>query len=315
MKIAMGFEIGLAFQASVVKMLNLNPVSRKQLKNLDLISFKMSEFIFFRQILWTCWIRPCLLPIYFTIWSNHGLWSIGRNERPDIWHAKCILATFRINYRLVTICWFSSLLVPFWLNEMVRFWVSSHFLGKHGRNGLKFGMLIMYADHLHNWLDYGHGLINFFNFGELLLMKRVKYGLSGYFSENARYEWPGIWHADISDHLQTDHILVSATNFDESSTWWKRAENVFTIVLTMIRRNCYYLGILSQAWNLIMFVNRKMEINVEWGVQAFFPKNISDALHWVLSSFINISTHAALLHRVMLFGSLSFCSSSCFDHK
>ena len=183
MKIAMGFEIGLAFQASVVKVLNLNPVSRKQLKNLDLISFKMSEFIFFRQILWTFWIRPCLLPIYFTIWSNHGLWSIGRNERPDIWHAKCILATFRINYRLVTICWFSSLLVPFWLNEMVRFWVSSHFLGKHGRNVLKFGMLIMYADHLHNWLDYGHGLFNFSNFGELLLMKQVKYGLSGYFSE------------------------------------------------------------------------------------------------------------------------------------
>ena len=38
------------------------------------------------------------------------------------------------------------------------------FLKTHGRNGLKLGML-MYSEHLHNWFDFDHGLLNFPHFG------------------------------------------------------------------------------------------------------------------------------------------------------
>ena len=38
----------------------------------------------------------------------------------------------------------------------------------HERNGLQFGML-MYPDHLQNWLDYGHGLLIFFPLAPLQL--------------------------------------------------------------------------------------------------------------------------------------------------
>ena len=37
----------------------------------------------------------------------------------------------------------------------------------HGGNGLKFYML-MYLDHLQNWLVYDHGLLIFYNFGAIL---------------------------------------------------------------------------------------------------------------------------------------------------
>ena len=53
------------------------------------------------------------------------------------------------------------ILTLFWLSERVKFGVSGHFPETHGGNGLKFCML-MYLDHLQNWLVYGHGLLIFF---------------------------------------------------------------------------------------------------------------------------------------------------------
>ena len=49
--------------------------------------------------------------------------------------------------------------------------------------------------HLQNWLVYGHGLVIWHYFD---LVKRVKFGVSGHFLENAWREWPEILHADVS---------------------------------------------------------------------------------------------------------------------
>ena len=67
----------------------------------------------------------------------------------------------------------------------------------HGGIGLKFYML-MYLDHLQNWLVHGCGLLIFLILALFYLVKRVRFGVSGHFPENARREWPGILHADIS---------------------------------------------------------------------------------------------------------------------
>ena len=67
-------------------------------------------------------------------------------------------------------------------------------LRMHGGISLKLHML-MYLDHLQNWLVYGHGLVIFLI---LDLVKRVKFGVSGYFLENAWRKWPEILHADES---------------------------------------------------------------------------------------------------------------------
>ena len=69
----------------------------------------------------------------------------------------------------------------------------------HSGNGLKFCML-MYLDHLQNWLVYGHGLLIFLNLaGFFHLVKWVKFGVSGHFlPENPLRKWPGILHADVS---------------------------------------------------------------------------------------------------------------------
>ena len=42
-------------------------------------------------------------------------------------------------------------------------WFLGFLLRTRGRSGLKFGML-MYPDHLQNWLDFGHGLLIFIIF-------------------------------------------------------------------------------------------------------------------------------------------------------
>ena len=121
----------------------------------------------------------------------------------------------------------------------------------HGGIGLKFYMLL-YLDHLQNWLVYGHGLLIFLILALFLLsetgqiwgfrafpgermevmawnfaywcivttfrndklwvtvcwllsfwhyfdlVKRVKFGVSGHFLENAWREWPEIWYAAVS---------------------------------------------------------------------------------------------------------------------
>ena len=59
-------------------------------------------------------------------------------------------------------------------------------LGTYKRCGLKFGMLV-YPCHLQNWLDYGHGLFIFLIYGQIYLVKLVRFGVSGHFPE--AYVW------------------------------------------------------------------------------------------------------------------------------
>ena len=52
-------------------------------------------------------------------------------------------------------------LVSFWLSETGQIWGLRAFPGdRMGGNGLKF-RLLMYADHMQNWLDYNNGLLSF----------------------------------------------------------------------------------------------------------------------------------------------------------
>ena len=57
------------------------------------------------------------------------------------------------------------------------------FFKMHDRNGLKFYML-MYPDHLWNWLYFGHDLLIFLILVAFWLVKQVKFVVSGYFLEN-----------------------------------------------------------------------------------------------------------------------------------
>ena len=67
----------------------------------------------------------------------------------------------------------------------------------HGGNGLKFYTL-MYLEPLQNRLVYGLGLLIILILALLWLSKRVKFGVSGHFLENALREWPKIWYAAVS---------------------------------------------------------------------------------------------------------------------
>ena len=66
-----------------------------------------------------------------------------------------------------------------------------------GGNGLKFCML-MYLDHLQNWLVYGHGLLIFVILAFFNLVKWVRFGVSGHFLENPLRKWAEIFYADVS---------------------------------------------------------------------------------------------------------------------
>ena len=67
----------------------------------------------------------------------------------------------------------------------------------HRGNGLKFCML-MYLDHIQNWLVLGYGLLVFVNWHIFDSVKRVKFGVSRHFLENTYREWPEMWYAAVS---------------------------------------------------------------------------------------------------------------------
>ena len=61
---------------------------------------------------------------------------------------------------MVTICWIFFFWRFFYSLEQVKFGVSEHLHDNAWGNGLKCCML-MYPYHHQNWLDYGHGMLNF----------------------------------------------------------------------------------------------------------------------------------------------------------
>ena len=72
----------------------------------------------------------------------------------------------------------------------------------------------MDLENLQNWLDYGHGLLNFPLW--LHFDKRVKFGVSGQFLENAWREWPEIVYADVS-WLPAELISLWSWSVDSSN--------------------------------------------------------------------------------------------------
>ena len=63
-------------------------------------------------------------------------------------------------------------------------------------NGLEFDML-MYPDHLQNWLDFGHLLLIFLILASFWLNETGQICKFWTFSGNAREEWPDLWHAGV----------------------------------------------------------------------------------------------------------------------
>ena len=87
----------------------------------------------------------------------------------------------------------------------------------HGGNGLKYGMLL-YPDHIQNWLDYGYGLVIFLFLVLFWLGERVKFGVFRHFVKNPLRKWPEILLADVS-WLLSELIrlwlqFVDFSNFD-----------------------------------------------------------------------------------------------------
>ena len=76
----------------------------------------------------------------------------------------CILTTVRTDQILVTVCWYSSFWRHFDLVEQVKFGVSGIFFRTHGKNGLKFDIL-MYLDW--NWFTFGSWSVGFPHFGTI----------------------------------------------------------------------------------------------------------------------------------------------------
>ena len=67
----------------------------------------------------------------------------------------------------------------------------------HERYGLKFGMLV-YPDHLQNWLNLPRGLLIFPFWPNFDLVEGVKFGIFGHSWENTWKQWSGIRRSDIS---------------------------------------------------------------------------------------------------------------------
>ena len=91
---------------------------------------------------------------------------------------------------------------------------------RNGRKSLKFCML-MYPDHLQNWLDFGHGSLIFMSFrSHIYLLKQAKFWFSRHLPENTQREWPKILHADLSWPLSELIIFLSCSvDFPHYGHW------------------------------------------------------------------------------------------------
>ena len=64
--------------------------------------------------------------------------------------------------------WIFFILAPLWHSELVNFRFPGIFLRPYWRSSLNFGILV-YLDHLQNWLDFGHILLIFLFLAPILL--------------------------------------------------------------------------------------------------------------------------------------------------
>ena len=114
--------------------------------------------------------------------------------------------------------------------------------------------MLLYPDHLQNWLDYGYDLVIFLILVLFDLVKLIKFDVSRHFLENPFSKWPDVLHADVSWPLSEVNRLwlqfVDFSNFDAilgftgilvalcgfSSLWWP------------FGWNWSYLGFLGFIW-------------------------------------------------------------------
>ena len=106
-----------------------------------------------------------------------------RGGWPEIWHAvlsqplsELIRFWSRFDDFLIFV-----ILVLHWLSEIGLVWGYPIIFVR--KNGLKFGML-MYPDHLQNWLHFGHGLLIFPILAHFDIVNLVKSKVSGLFLQN-----------------------------------------------------------------------------------------------------------------------------------
>ena len=130
--------------------------------------------------LWPFWFeavsvcgRSGLWPFRFVAVSVCGRFGFGRfglwPSWPETHHT--------------TVCWYSSFWRHFDLVKQFKFGVSGIIFRTHGRNGLKFDML-MYPDHHWNWLHSDHGLLVFLILAPFDLVKQVTCAAFRHFRDN-----------------------------------------------------------------------------------------------------------------------------------
>ena len=89
--------------------------------------------------------------------------------------------------------------------------------------------MVMYPDHLQNWLDSGHGLLISLFWCHFGLVKRDKFGFSGHFKENTWRKWPEILHVNVpwppQNWLDHEHGLLNF--FLLTSLWCKEMSKLW----------------------------------------------------------------------------------------
>ena len=105
--------------------------------------------------------------------------------------------------------------------KQVKFGVSGIFWRTHKRNGLKFDML-MYPNHLQNWLGSGRGLLIFLSLAAIFWGAHYRSGL-------------GFGQLMYPDHLQNwfsyNHGLLTFFIFGGILTYWNRSNLRFLDIL------------------------------------------------------------------------------------
>ena len=150
--------------------------------------------------------------------------------------------------------------------------------------------MLIYIDHLQNWLAFWTLSIDFPNLAAIDLVQRVTFGVSRHFLDNTWAEWPEMWHTDVS---------WSITEVDKSGhALWifqilKKSNFVSTGMIAIVARlNLVYV---------FLFKGRR-QCQGEW-------RHNSDALRRVLSSLFLFTVKPVYNDHLMGYFS-AFWSSS-----
>ena len=150
----------------------------------------------------------------------------------------CILTTFRTDKIMVMICWFSYVWRHFDLVKQVKFGVSGHF----PENAWREWPAILHADVSRlpsELISLWSRSVDFLILALFDLVRQDKFGVSGYFPENAWREWPEFLLADVSWQL-SELIRLWSQSVDFIS---------FHATLTWNRYNLGFQGIYPEkAW-------------------------------------------------------------------